>query len=113
MIAGIKEQDPETGALVMKMMVVWEDMPIIGDRALQEALRASDPRKLALAMLHADQRIADKIKMNLSETGRNMVYEESLLLNNPKPKAITEARELLLQDLRELNDAGMLEFEEQ
>lgn len=112
MIASIKEQDPETGALVMKMMVVWEDMPIINDRALQEALRASDPRKLALAMVNVETRIADKIKMNLSETGRNMVYEESLLLNNPKPKAVVEARELLLQDLRELNEAGMLEFEE-
>lgn len=112
MIASIKEQDPETGALVMKMMVVWEDMPFIGDRALQEALRASDPRKLALALVDVDNRIADKIKMNLSETGRNMVYEESLLLTTSKPKAIVEARDLLLQDLRELNDAGMLEFEE-
>ena len=112
MIASIKEQDPDTGALVMKMMVVWEDLPVINDRALQEALRAADPRKLALAMLNVETRIADKIKMNLSETGRNMVYEESMLLNNPKPKAIVEARDLLLQDLRELNEAGMLEFEE-
>lgn len=112
MIASIKEQDPETGAMVMKMMVIWEDIPILNDRALQEALRASDPRKLALAMVGVETRIADKIKMNLSETGRNMLYEESLLLTSPKPKAIAEARELLLQDLRELNEAGMLEFEE-
>jgi flagellar motor switch protein FliG len=112
MIASIKQQDPDTGALVMKMMVVWEDLPVLNDRALQEALRASDPRKLALAMVNVENRVADKIKMNLSETGRNMVYEESMLLNNPKPKAIVEARDLLLQDLRELNEAGMLEFEE-
>ncbi|MBN1556142.1 MAG: hypothetical protein JXA11_15485 [Phycisphaerae bacterium] len=112
MIASIKEQDPETGAMVMKMMVVWDDLPILNDRALQEALRASDPRKLALALVNVDKHIADKIKMNLSETGRNMLYEESLLLTAPKPKAIVEARDLLLQDLRELNEAGMLEFEE-
>jgi flagellar motor switch protein FliG len=111
MVASIKEQDPETGALVMKMMVTWEDLIIIEARALQEALRSSDPRKLALAMVGVDQRTADKIKMNMSETGRNMLYEESLLISHPKKKEITEARDLLLADLRELNEAGMLEFE--
>lgn len=113
MIANIKEQDAETGALVMKMMVVWEDLPIIGARALQEALRSSDPRRLALTLVNAEMRVSDKIKMNLSETARNMVYEESLLLTTPKNKQIQEARDQLLQDLRELNEAGMLDFEEQ
>jgi hypothetical protein len=47
----------------------------------------------------------------MSESGRNMVYEESLLLSSPKAKEITEARDLILQDLRELNEAGMLDFE--
>lgn len=111
MTAQIRDQDAETGDLVMKMMVMWEDIPIIDARALQEALRSADPRKLALAMVNVDQRAADKIKQNMSETGRNMVYEESLLLSNPKQKEIDEARELILSDLRELNEAGMLEFE--
>lgn len=111
MLATIQEQDADTGALVMKMMVTWEDIPIVGERALQEALRASDPRKLALALVNADQRTSDRIKMNMSESGRNMVYEESLLLSSPKAKEITEARDLILQDLRELNEAGMLDFE--
>ncbi len=111
MTANIKEQDAETGALVMKMMVTWEDIIAIDGRALQEALRQADPRKLALAMLNIDQRTADKIKTNMSESGRNMVYEESLLISTPKAKDITEAREMLLADLRELNEAGMLEFE--
>jgi flagellar motor switch protein FliG len=113
MISQIREQDAETCDLVMKMMVIWEDLPIVEERALQEVLRGQDPRKLALAMTNVEQRVSDRIKMNLSETGRNMVYEESLLLTSPKPKEVTEARELILTDLRELNEAGMLEFEQE
>ncbi len=111
MITSIKEQDPDTGAMVTKMMVTWEDLPLIESRALQEALRGADPRKLALAMVNADLKTADKIKQNMSESGRNMLYEESLLITAPKKKEIEEGRELLLADLRELNEAGMLDFE--
>jgi len=111
MINSIKEQDAETGGLVMKMMVTWEDLPIIESRALQEALRGADPGKLAMAMVNADQKTSDKIKQNMSESGRNMLYEESLLITAAKKKDIEEGRELLLNDLRELNEAGMLDFE--
>ncbi|NBB95048.1 MAG: hypothetical protein GVY16_04835 [Planctomycetes bacterium] len=111
MVANIREQDQETGDLVMKLMVMWEDIPIIGERALQEAMRSADLRKLALAMHNAETPVTDRIKMNMSESARNMLYEESLLITSPKPKQIDEARELILSDLRELNEAGMLEFE--
>lgn len=111
MLNAIREQDPDTCQLVMKMMVTWDDMPLIGERALQECLRACDLRKLALAMVNADTRVTDRIKMNMSESARNMLYEESLLISAPKQRAIDEAREGMLSDLRELNEAGMLEFE--
>lgn len=111
MVANIREQDQETGDLVMKLMVMWEDIPIIGERAIQEAMRSADLRKLALAMHNCETRITDRVKMNMSESARNMLYEESLLITSPKPKAIDEARELILSDLRELNEAGMLDFE--
>ncbi len=111
MLETIKQQNEETGAIVTKMMVLWEDLPMIDSRALQEALRQADPQKLALAMVNTDQKTADKIKQNMSESGRNMLYEESLLITSPKKKEIDEAREVLLGDLRELNEAGMLDFE--
>jgi len=111
MLESIKQQNEETGAMVTKMMVLWEDLPIIESRALQEALRQADPQKLAMAMVNADQKTADKIKQNMSESGRNMLYEESLLITSAKKKEIDEAREILLDDLRELNEAGMLDFE--
>lgn len=111
MIASIREQDKETGDLVMKMMVTWEDIRIVGQQALQEALRSADLRKLALAMVDAETVITDRVKQNMSESARNMLYEESLLISRPKKKDIEESREMILSDLRELNEAGMLEFE--
>lgn len=111
MLTSIKDQDQETGDMVMKMMVTWDDITIIAGRTLQEALRSADPRKLALAMVNASQRVNDKVKSNMSESARNMLYEESLLIASPSQKEIDGAREIILQDLRELNEAGMLEFE--
>jgi len=110
-LQSIREHDEETAGLLQKMMIVWEDLPLIGDRSLQEVLREVDVRKLALALVNSDQAVADKIKMNMSEGARQTVYEESELLSRPKQREITEARELILTDFRELNEAGMLEFE--
>ena len=112
MIASIKDQDPETGDMVMRMMVTWNDITCIMGRTLQEALRAADPRKLAMAMVGASNEINNKVKMNMSESARNMLYEESMLISSPSHKEVEAAREVILQDLRELNEAGMLEFEE-
>jgi flagellar motor switch protein FliG len=111
MLKAIGEHDPDTGALVQKMIVIWEDIPIIGDRSLQEVLRQVDLRQLAVAMYNCDQRIGNKIKKNMSEGARATVYEESELMTAPKAREIREAREAILQELRSLNEAGLLDFE--
>ena len=112
MITAIREQDSETAQIVQKMMVVWEDIPILGDRALQEVMRSADSRKLAMAMVGADAVIVEKARANMSERAAAMLDEEASLLSDPKEDEIVEARELVLNDMRELNEQGMLEFEE-
>lgn len=111
MLQSIREHDAETAALLQTMMIVWEDLPLIADRSLQEVLRQADVRRLALALVGSDAATDNKIKQNMSEGAREALFEESELLARPKQREVEEARELLLTDFRELNEAGMLEFE--
>ena len=95
------------------MMVVWEDIPQIVARMLQEVLQSADSRKLALALVDAEQKVAEKIRENISERAKAMLDEETSLLSSPKQDEIQQAREDVLAPLREMNSRGELEFEEE
>ena len=106
----ITEQDQETGNAVRRLMVVWEDVPHIDDRGMQQALRAIDSGKLALALYGAAKPIVEKVRGNISERARDMLDEEVSLLSKPKKKDIQAAREGFLEALREMHDKGDLDF---
>ena len=107
----LSQQDTEAVETIEGLMVIWEDIPQIADRALQETLRTADSRKLALAMIDADEQTSKKIRDNISERAESMLDEEASLLSEPKPDEIQQAREEILTSLREMNASGDLEFE--
>ena len=110
--SALSEKDKETGDAILRLMVVWEDMPLIADRDLQELLRQVDSRALALAMVGADEGIVGKVRDNISERAASMLDEETSLMSSPKEEEIEAAREEILTGLRELNVNGDLTFEE-
>ena len=109
----ITEADKETGEGVQRLMVTWEDIEVVTDRCMQEALRSVDSRRLALAMIDAGQKICERVKSNISERARNMLEEEASLLSSPKKEEVLESREAILDALREMNVKGELNFDEQ
>ncbi len=108
----LTERNSEDAGEVQKLMVIWEDIPLVAERPLQEALRSADSRKLALALVDADTQIASKIKNNISERAKAMLDEEAELLSSPKTDEIEQAREDILEAMREMNTKGELQFEE-
>jgi len=111
MLGALKERDEKLAAKTVEMMVLWEDLPVVADRALQETLRNVDARKLALALYEADESVSEKIRRNISERANAMLSEEQSLLSKPKREDIEEARQSILKILREMNAKGELEFE--
>ncbi len=111
-LEGIAQRDKETADAVSKLMVIWEDIPLVLSRSLQEGLRQAEARQLALAIRDADERIIAKIRENLSERAVAALDEEAELLSAPKQTEIAEAREAILQLLRDMNAAGNLRWEE-
>jgi len=113
MVKAISEQNADLAAQVQRLMVEWEDLTVIDDRGIQETLRGLDSRKLALALVGAAPAITRKVRANISERAAALVDEETSLLSKPKPEDIQAARETILASLRELNEAGKLEFQAQ
>jgi flagellar motor switch protein FliG len=112
LLTALGEKDAEAAASVREKMILWEDLPILPDRPLQEVLRNSDTRNIALALFEARPQDAAKIRNNLSERAGSLLDEETSLMSKPKPEEIREARESILSRIREKNDAGELDFEE-
>lgn len=112
MVNTIAERDKEVAASVVKLMVIWEDIPAVMPRSLQEVLRTVDSRRLALGLVGADPAILQKVRQNISERANAMLEEETSLLSSPKPEDTVEARGEILATLRELNAKGELRFEE-
>ena len=113
LLGAIKEKDADASAKVAELMIIWEDIPQVSDRPLQEGLRGTDSTQLALALFEADEAIVEKIKANISERAKEALDEEASLMSAPKKEEIQEARSAIVGSLRELDAKGELTFIEE
>ncbi|MHC4425984.1 MAG: FliG C-terminal domain-containing protein [Planctomycetota bacterium] len=113
LLGAIQEKDDKAGEMVANLMIVWEDIPQVADRSLQEGLRGVDAKKLALALHKADEVITEKIRSNISERAVATVDEEASLMSAPKKEDVDGAREEIVGVLREMNEKGELAFVEE
>ncbi len=112
-LEAIRQKDEEIGDKIANLMIVWDDVAMVGGRSLQQALRGIDERQLALSLYETREEIAGKIKSNISERAAAMVTEEMSLMSSPKKDDVAQAREKIVNALRELNRKGELTFEEE
>jgi flagellar motor switch protein FliG len=112
LLSAIQEKDNEMGKQVTDLMIVWEDVTQIADRSLQEALRGVDERTLVLALYKTDEAIIKKIKSNISQRTAGLIDEETALMSTPKKEDIKQAREKIINNLRQMNSKGELAFVE-
>jgi flagellar motor switch protein FliG len=112
-LAAIGQKDQDAAEKIANLMIVWEDLPLVADRSLQQALRGLDERQLALAIYEAPETVVAKIKSNISERAATMVTEEAALMSSPKKDDVRQAREKIVAAMRELNRKGELTFDEE
>lgn len=106
----MSQHDESQANRIRDLMVTWEDMVAITDRTLQEVLRTVDSKKLALALVGADEETIAKVRENISERASTMLDEESELLAEPSEQEVNAGREEILAGLRALNQKGELQF---
>jgi len=113
LFSAIQEKDEQAANMVNSLMIVWEDITQLTNRSLQEVLRRVDAKRLALALAGADEATIKKIKFNISERTAAVLDEEISLMSSPGKEDINQAREAIVQALREKNAAGELTFIEE
>ena len=113
LFSAIQEKDEQAANMVNSLMIVWEDITQLTNRSLQEVLRGIDVKRLALALASADEATIKKIKSNISERTAAVLDEEISLMSSPGKDEINQAREAIVQALREKNAAGELTFIEE
>ena len=113
LLNAVKEEDGEVGEKVANLMILWEDVSQVTDISLQEGLQKVKSRKLALALVRADEAIVEKIKANISERAAVAIEEEASLMSGARKGDIEQAREEIVRALREMNEKGELNFIEE
>jgi flagellar motor switch protein FliG len=113
LLNAIQEKDSDTAAKVSSLMVVWDDIPSLTDRSMQQALRGVDAQKIALALVKADDAVVAKIKGNISERAAASIEEEMSLMSAPKQADILGGRAEITGILREMNNNDELAFVEE
>lgn len=113
LLNAIKGKDAEAAEKVTNLMIIWDDIPIITDRSLQEILRQVEAKDLALALTKADETIAKKIRSNISERAAQTLDEETSLMSAPTSEDIQSARQRIVDTLRKHNQSGDLAFVEE
>ena len=113
LLKSIADKDSEAGEKVTELMVLWEDLPQIEDRSLQDALREIDSLQLALALIDAEAVFEQKIKSNISERAAETIDEETSLMSSPKKEDIQQAKDDIVEVLRTMNNKGELNFVEE
>ncbi len=113
LLGSIRSKDEKAAEKVAQLMIIWADIPQVTDRSLQEALRGIDSRKLALALQKGETEIVEKIRLNISERAAAALDEETSLMSAPKKEDIEQAKEEIVQVLRQMNEKGELAFIEE
>ena len=109
----IQGKDKQAGEMVADLMIVWEDIPQLTDRSLQKVLRRIDVKKLALALVRADNKLVQKIKSNISASMAAVLNEQASLVSAYQREYIEQAREEIVQVLHETNGKSELAFTEE
>ncbi|MCP4455402.1 MAG: hypothetical protein GY809_28415 [Planctomycetes bacterium] len=113
LINAIQEKDSDAAEKVESLMVIWDDIPSVADRSMQQALRGVDAGKIALALVKADDTVVSKIKSNISERAAATIDEEMSLMSTPKQEDILGGRGEIVKALREMNENDELNFVEE
>ncbi len=113
LLSAVQEKDRQAGEKVANLMILWEDIPQVTDRSLQEALLRIDPQKLSFALVRANEAIIQKIKSNISERALSALEEETSAMSGPGRKDIEESRDEIIGALRQMNETGELDFIEE
>ena len=99
-------EEPELADEIRKKMLVFEDILLLDDRAIQRVLRDVDNNDLAVALKNANDEVQNVCFKNLSKRLAAMIKEDMDFMGPVRMKDVEEAQQKIVGVIRRLEDAG-------
>ncbi|MDQ1513441.1 MAG: flagellar motor switch protein FliG, partial [Microbacteriaceae bacterium] len=110
LLAALRDRDEDLADEVRSRMLVFDDLPKLQDRDLQQVLRGADVRTITLALKGAPESVAEVILANISERNRELLTEEAEELGRVLRSQVDDARHVIVRAVRDLARSGGLEL---
>lgn len=102
----IEEDDPDLVDEIRDLMFVFEDIVLVNDKGVQEALKEVDTEELALALKTASEELKEKFFRNLSERAVNMIQEELEYMGPVRLSEVEAAQQQIIDTIQALEEEG-------
>ena len=99
-------EDPELADEIRKKMVVFEDILLLDDRAIQRVLRDVENSDLAIALKGSTEQVQNAIFNNLSKRLAAMIQEDMEFMGPVRMKDVEEAQQKIVNIIRKLEDSA-------
>lgn len=105
-LESLRASDADVARGIQEQMFTWDHLADVERRAMQKILGAVDTRTLSLALKACQMEVEQNILQNLSSRVREMVAEERELAGSVPMSEVLGARNLILQNVREMIETG-------
>lgn len=102
----LSQRDNELADAIKKLMFVFEDILLLGDRSVQQILSNVDNKDLAMALKAASDEVKMKVFSNMSERAASMLQEELEYLGPVKLKDVEDSQQKIIDIIRKLEEEG-------
>ena len=99
-------EEPELADEIRKKMLVFEDILLLDDRAIQRVLRDVPTDDLALALKSTNEQVQNAIFNNMSKRLAVMIKEDMEFMGPVRMKDVEEAQQKVVNIIRKLEDSG-------
>ena len=103
---GIEKRDPDVAYEIKRLMFLFDDIINIQDKDIQKILREVDRKDLALSLKIADEKLKEKIFVNMSERASDLLKEELQYMGMVKLKEVESAQAKIIDVVKALEESG-------
>ena len=105
-LTGLEQKDSDVAGEVKRLMFLFDDIVNIQDKDIQKILREVDRKDLALSLKIADDKLKQKIFVNMSERAADLLKEELQYMGMVKLKEVEGAQAKIIDLIKALEESG-------
>lgn len=102
----IEDKNSELATEIKRLMFLFDDVVRIADKDVQRILRVIDRKDLALALKISDDKLRNKIFLNMSERAADLLKEELQYMGMVKLKEVEAAQGKIIDAIKSLEEQG-------